>query len=68
LGQALVIRLIEAAPRWEDPLSTIQNTRSALAYGSVVITCPASRANGAIPVVASHRPVTWPRRTSQAAR
>jgi hypothetical protein len=23
----------EAAPRWEDPLSTIQNTRSALAYG-----------------------------------
>ncbi len=26
-----VIRLIEAAPRWEDPLSAIQYTRSALA-------------------------------------
>ncbi|MGH4016704.1 MAG: hypothetical protein ACRDSL_22775 [Pseudonocardiaceae bacterium] len=25
-----------ALPRWEEPLSTIQNTRSAEAYGSVV--------------------------------
>ena len=36
--------------------------------GGVVITCSASRANGAIPVVSSHRPVTCPRWTSQAAR
>ena len=67
-GQAVTIRSAEAAPRWEDPLSTIQNTRSALAYGSLVITCSASRANGAIPVVSSHRPVTRPQWTSQAAR
>ena len=57
-----------AWPRWEEPLSTIQNTRSAEAYGSVVITCSTSRANGAIPVVSSQRPITWPRWTSQAAR
>jgi hypothetical protein len=30
-GQALVIRLTEAVPRWEDPLPAIQNTRFALA-------------------------------------
>jgi hypothetical protein len=52
----------------DDPLSTIQNSRSALAYGSLVMTCPANRENGAIPVVCSHRPVTRPRWTSQAAR
>src|SRR5437773_9146013 len=52
------MRSAEAAPRWEDPLPVIQNTRPALAYGSVVITCSTSRANGAIPVVSSHRPVT----------
>ena len=46
----------------------IQNTRSADAYGSAVITCSTSRANGSIPVVSSHRPITWPRCTSQAAR
>ena len=28
----LAIRWTEASPRWEDPLSTIQNTRFALAY------------------------------------
>jgi hypothetical protein len=67
-GQAVAIRAIEAAPRWEDPLSTIQDTRLALAYGSVVITCWTRRENGAIPVVSSHRPVTRPRWTSQAAR
>jgi hypothetical protein len=44
LGQALVIRLTEAAPRWEDPLSVIQNTRSALAQGSAVITWSTSDA------------------------
>ena len=60
--------LDRGGPRWEDPLSTIQNTRSALEYGSMVITCATSRANGAIPVVSSHRPVTRPRCTSQAAR
>ena len=49
LGQVLAIRWIAAVPRWEESLSTIQNTRSALAYGSVVITCSASRANGPIP-------------------
>jgi len=64
----VAIRSAEAVPRWEDPLSTIQNTRFALAYGSVVITCSASRKNGVIPVVSSHRPVTPPRWTSQAAR
>ena len=30
-GQALRIRLMEAVPRREEPLSTIQNTRLALA-------------------------------------
>ena len=46
----------------------IQNTRSALAYGSAVITCLTSRVNGSMPVVGSHRPFTCPRCTSQAAR
>jgi hypothetical protein len=32
-------RSIAAWPRWEEPLSTIQNTRLAEAYGSVVMTC-----------------------------
>ncbi len=31
VGHALLIRVTEARPRCEDPLSTIQNTRSALA-------------------------------------
>jgi hypothetical protein len=35
----------------------MQNTRSALAYGSVAITWSTSRANGAMPVVSSQR---WP--------
>jgi hypothetical protein len=50
------------------PLSTIQNTRLALAYGSRVMICSASREKVTTPVVCSHRPVTWPRWTSQPAR
>jgi hypothetical protein len=58
-GQVRLIRVMEAAPRWEEPLSTIQNTRRALAYGSLVMTCSASRENGAIPVVC------WSRKTGR---
>jgi len=39
-------------------LSTIQNTRSAEAYGSVVITCSTSAVNGAIPVLGAIRPIS----------
>ena len=42
-GQACSIRRIEALPAWELPLSTTQYTVRAEAYGSVVITCSASR-------------------------
>ena len=64
VGRAFLIRLTEARPRCEDPLSTIQNTRSALAYGSVVMTWATSRANGLIPVLGSRRPITRARCTS----
>jgi hypothetical protein len=68
VGHALAMRSMDAWPRWEEPLSTTQNTRRALAYGSVVMTCSTTRANGAMPVVGSHRPKTLPRWASQAAR
>src|SRR6266568_8322224 len=61
-------RFFAAAPRCDEPLSTIQNSRSLDRYGSSASTCLTSRPNGAIPVVGSHRPLTHPRRTSQAAR
>ena len=57
-----------SAPRCDEPLSTTQYTRAALAYGSLAITCATSRPNGSIPVLASIRPITLPRCTSQAAR
>src|SRR5712691_10341416 len=59
------MRSMAAWPRWEEPLSTTQNTRLALAYGSTLMTCSTRRANGAMPVVGSQRPNTLPRWTSQ---
>jgi len=38
-------------------LSTIQNTRFALAYGSMLITFVTSSPNGAIPVVGATVPI-----------
>src|SRR5438093_4135643 len=61
-------RLLAAAPRCDEPLSTIQNTRSLERNGSSPSTCLTSRPKGAMPVFGSHRPSTYPRRTSQAAR
>ena len=40
--QACVIHLTPGHPACEEPLSTTQNTRRALAYGSLVITCSTS--------------------------
>ena len=68
VGHALRMRSMAAWPRCEEPLSTTQNTRRALAYGSVIMTCWTRLANGAMPVVGSQRPKTLPRWTSQAAR
>src|SRR6266542_3525992 len=59
---------MDAWPRWEDPLSTTQNTRRAEAYGSMAMTWSTSRSNGTIPVCSSHRPNTRARWTSHAAR
>jgi hypothetical protein len=68
VGHLLRRRLIDAWPRCEEPLSTIQNTRRAEAYGSMVMTCSTRRANGAMPVLGSHRPNARARCTSHAAR
>src|SRR6476659_8833553 len=57
LGNCSASRLIAACPRCDEPLSTIQNTRSADLYGSWVMTCSTSRVNGTIPVVSSHLPL-----------
>ena len=38
-------------PRWEEPLSTIQNTRRADLYGDCSITCSTNRSKGAIPLL-----------------
>jgi len=48
LGYARYTRATEARPGWEVPLSAIQNTRRAEAYGSAVITCRARADNGAV--------------------
>jgi hypothetical protein len=58
LGNRRASRSIAAWPRWEDPLSTTQNTRFAEAYGSRVITCPASAMNGTTPVEGAQEPKT----------
>src|ERR1700687_4149874 len=38
------------SPRWDEPLSTIQNTRRAERYGSWLITSSTSRPKAALPV------------------
>ena len=63
VGHAAAMRWIDAVPACEEPLSTTQNTRRAEAYGSVVITCSTSAANGMIPVVGSTRPISCARCT-----
>src|SRR5579859_4524313 len=50
-GQAAAVRSMDARPRCEEPLSAIQYTRRAEAYGSAVITWLTRAVNGAIPVV-----------------
>ena len=62
------IRLIEVLPACEEPLSTIQNTVLADAYGSLVMTCSTSRPNGTIPVFCSKRSNRLAWCTSHAAR
>jgi len=54
-AQAPSSRWIEALPACELPLSTIQNTVRADAYGSLVITCSTRRPNGLTPVFGSTR-------------
>src|SRR4029450_8104767 len=49
LGQRPCSRSTEAGPRWEEPLSTTQNTRSAEAYGAVLITWSTRRRDGRRP-------------------
>ena len=51
-------RSIAAWPRWEDQLSTTQNTRFAEAYGLRVITCSTNAMNGTIPVEDAQEPTT----------
>ena len=53
-----------AWPRWEEPLSTTQNTRRAEAYGSCVMTSSTRSVNGSMPVVSELSPITWARWTS----
>ncbi len=60
-GWASLSLAAAAQLRCEAPLSTIQKTRLAEAYGSVCITWSTSAVNGLMPVVASHRPMTWAR-------
>ena len=50
------------------PSSPLGAGERALAYGSVLMTCSTSRANGAMLVVGSQRPNTLPSWTSQAAK
>src|SRR5437870_11904821 len=59
---------MEAWPRGEEPLSTIQYTQRAEAYGSASMTWATRRSKGSMPVWASQRPKTLARCTSQAAR
>src|SRR2546425_2033568 len=65
VGQALAIRSTEAWPRCEEPLSTIQHTRRAEPYGSRVMTCVTRSANGVMPVVGAHRPISVSRCTAR---
>ena len=58
LGNRAANRSIAAWPRWEDPLSTTQNTRLAEAYGSHVMTCSTNVINSTSPVEGAHRPNT----------
>ena len=67
-GQLAVIRSTAAWPRCDEPLSTIQNTRRAEAYGSVVMTCSTRPAKGLMPFFGSQQPITFPLSTSRAAR
>jgi hypothetical protein len=55
VGNCSARRSVAFAPRWDEPLSTTQNTRSAHAYGSWAMTWATSLVNGSMPVVASHR-------------
>ena len=57
-GKALVRRSMAAWPRWDEPLSTIQKTRFALAYGSWLMTWVTRFMKGTMPVVGSQRPRT----------
>ena len=50
-GNASDRRAAAVQPRCEEPLSTIQNTRRAVAYGLLVMTFSTSSVNGAMPVV-----------------
>jgi len=68
LGKRLASRSTAALPRWEEPLSTIQNTRLAEAYGSWVMTWATRAMKGLMPVEGAQRPYTRARPTSQAAR
>jgi hypothetical protein len=58
VGQVAFIRSIEAAPLWEEPLSTTQNTCRAEAYGSVFITWVTRSVKGEIPVLGAMLPIT----------
>jgi hypothetical protein len=53
-----------AWPRWEEPLSTIQNTRLAEAYGCCVMAWVTRAMNGLMPVEAAQWPNTRARPTS----
>lgn len=57
-GKAAASRSAAFLPRWEEPLSTTQNTRFALAYGSWVMTWVTRFMNGSMPVRGSVRPNT----------
>lgn len=58
-GNASDRRAAAVQPRCEEPLSTIQNTRRALAFGLLVMTFSTSSVNGAMPVVSAQCPITW---------
>ena len=60
-GNASDRRAAAVQPRCEEPLSTIQNTRRAVAYGLLVMTFSTSSVNGAMPVVLAQCPITCAR-------
>jgi hypothetical protein len=61
-------RSTAAWPRCDEPFSTTKNSRSASLYGFWSSIWSTKRPKGSMPVFASQRPSTMPRRTSQAAR